>query len=64
LCYYIDIPTTIFHDENDKIVPFDLAEQALAGISNSELVIFDLGGHLFIFTDPEEFNQELLKAII
>jgi NAD(P)-dependent dehydrogenase (short-subunit alcohol dehydrogenase family)/pimeloyl-ACP methyl ester carboxylesterase len=63
LLVHIKIPTTIFHDKNDKTVPFDLAEQALSGISNAKLVLFDQGGHWFIFTEVEKFNKELLKAI-
>jgi non-heme chloroperoxidase len=59
----IIIPTTIFHDKNDKTVPYDLAEQALLGISNANLVTFNQGGHWFIFTDIEKFNTELLIAI-
>lgn len=60
----IEVPTTIFHDKNDKTVPFDLAEQTLLGIPDAKLVIFDQGGHWFIFTEVETFNRELLKAII
>ena len=59
----IQIPTTIFHGKDDRTVPFDLAEQALLGITNAKLVIFDQGGHWFIFTEIEKFNKELLKAI-
>jgi len=59
----IEIPTTIFHDKNDRTVPFDLAEQTLVGITHAELVIFDQGGHWFIFTEIERFNKELLKTI-
>jgi len=59
----IEIPTTIFHDKNDKTVPFDLAEQALLGIKNATLVTFNQGGHWFVFTETEKFNKELLKAI-
>ena len=59
----IEIPTTIFHDKNDKTVPFELAEQTLLGIKNSKLVTFTQGGHWFIFTEIQKFNEELLKAI-
>ena len=63
LLSHIEIPTTIFHDKNDKTVPFDLAEQTLLAIRDAKLVIFDQGGHWFIFTEIERFNKELLKAI-
>jgi non-heme chloroperoxidase len=59
----IEVPTTIFHNKNDKTVPFDLAEQTHLGIKDAKLVIFDQGGHWFIFTEVETFNRELLKAI-
>lgn len=55
----IGIPTGIFHGLNDDIVPFDIAQQAHAGIKNSELVIFQEGGHWFIFTEHEKFHAEL-----
>jgi len=63
LLSHIEIPTTIFHDKNDRTVPFDLAQQTLLGVTNSKLVVFDQGGHWFIFTETERFNKELLKAI-
>jgi len=64
LLSHIEIPTTIFHDKDDQTVPFDLAEQTLAGITHAKLVIFDQGGHWFIFTEIAKFNKELLQAII
>jgi len=59
----IEISTTIFHDKNDNTVPFELAEQTLLGLPNAKLVVFDQGGHWFIFTETERFNKELLLAI-
>jgi pimeloyl-ACP methyl ester carboxylesterase len=59
----IEIPTAIFHDRADNIVPFEIAEQAQAHIKNSHIVIFENGGHWYIFTEQDKFHEELLKFI-
>jgi pimeloyl-ACP methyl ester carboxylesterase len=59
----IEIPTVIFHSKNDATVPFAIAEQALAGIKNAQIVVFDKGGHWYIFVEQEKFYHELLKSI-
>jgi pimeloyl-ACP methyl ester carboxylesterase len=60
---YIEIPTIIFHSTDDATVPFVIAEQALADIKNAQMVVFDKGGHWYIFVEQEKFYYELLKAI-
>ena len=57
----IKIPTLILHGRKDKICSFDLAEQMLAGIENSQLVAFENSGHSLFLEETKKFNFELIK---
>ena len=57
----ITIPTAIFHGTQDKLCPFELAEQLCKGIPNSKLVPFENSGHALFLEERVKFNDELLK---
>jgi len=57
----IKIPTLILHGKKDKICSFDLAEQMLAGISNSQLIAFEKSGHSLFLEETEKFNAAIIK---
>ena len=59
----ITIPTTIFHGKQDKLCPFELAEQLHKGIANSKLVVFENSGHALFLEERQKFNDELIKFI-
>ncbi|RFZ90263.1 alpha/beta hydrolase [Mucilaginibacter conchicola] len=60
----IRVPVTIMHGRTDTMVPFEIAEQAFALLSNAEMITFEEGGHWFIFTGQEVFHQALLKTLL
>jgi pimeloyl-ACP methyl ester carboxylesterase len=47
-------PTLILHGKQDRIVPFELAEETHRGIRGSSVAVFE-GGHLFSFSKQKEF---------
>jgi non-heme chloroperoxidase len=57
----IKIPTLIMHGKKDKICSFDLAEQMKAGISKSQLIVFEKSGHSLFLEETRKFNSELIK---
>jgi non-heme chloroperoxidase len=57
----IKIPTLILHGKKDKICSFDLAEQMLAGISNSQLIAFEKSGHSLFLEETDKFNAAIVK---
>ncbi|MFO7673455.1 MAG: alpha/beta hydrolase [Lutibacter sp.] len=57
----IAIPTLILHGKKDKICSFDLAEQMLAGISNSQLIPFEKSGHSLFLEETDKFNAAIIK---
>jgi non-heme chloroperoxidase len=59
----ITIPTAIFHGKQDKLCPFELAEQLHKGITNSKLVAFENSGHALFLEERLKFNDELIKFI-
>ncbi|WP_151735849.1 alpha/beta fold hydrolase ['Paenibacillus yunnanensis' Narsing Rao et al. 2020] len=59
----IHVPTAIFHGTQDKIVPFELAEQTQLLIPGSLLVPFDESGHGLLFDEPRKFNDSLYQFI-
>ena len=59
----IKIPTAIFHGKQDKLCPFELAEQLHKGIRNSKLVPFENSGHALFLEERVKFNDELIKFV-
>lgn len=59
----IEVPTAIIHGKNDKVCPFDLAEQMHKGIKDSELIPCEKSGHALFYEQREDFNEELIKFI-
>ena len=59
----ITIPTAIFHGKQDKLCPFELAEQLHKGIVNSKLIVFENSGHALFLEERTKFNEELIKFI-
>ena len=59
----VTIPTAIFHGKQDKLCPFELAEQLHKGIVNSKLVVFENSGHALFLEERSKFNDELIKFI-
>ncbi|SKC85066.1 alpha/beta fold hydrolase [Ohtaekwangia koreensis] len=57
----IKIPTAIFHGTQDKLCPFDFAEQLQKGISNSYIVKFENSGHALFVEEADKFNAEMEK---
>ena len=57
----IKIPTAIFHGTQDKLCPFDFAEQLKKGINNSYIIKFENSGHALFIEEADKFNAELEK---
>lgn len=57
----VDVPTVIFHGEQDKICPIELAEALTAGIKNSKLIRFQNSGHGLFYEEKNKFNTELMN---
>lgn len=59
----INVPTAIFHGEQDKVCPFAFAGEQQAGIRGSVLVPFPLSGHGLFYCEKDKFNRELIHFI-
>lgn len=57
----IKIPTAIFHGTQDKLCPFEFAEELNKGIKNSHIIRFENSGHALFVEEMEKFNTELEK---
>ncbi len=55
----IGVPTLILHGRNDRIAPYQLAEEMHNGIRSSKMITFD-GGHIFLFLRQKQF----LNAVV
>lgn len=53
--------TLILHATHDRVCPFDLAQALQNGISGSQLISFDQGGHGFFYEERDRVNVELVK---
>ena len=60
----IDVPTVIFHGEQDKTAPIEItAEVNHRGIKNSKLIKFKDSGHNLFYDEKDKANRELMKFI-
>ncbi|MBO9672101.1 MAG: alpha/beta hydrolase [Sphingobacteriaceae bacterium] len=57
----ISIPVAIFHGAQDKLCPFEFAEELKKGIKNSYIVRFENSGHALFVEEAEKFNTALEK---
>ncbi|WP_150266288.1 alpha/beta fold hydrolase [Paenibacillus tepidiphilus] len=60
----IKVPTAIFHGRQDKIAPYELAEQTQLLIPGSVLIPFEESGHGLMFDEPQKFAENLHRFII
>jgi pimeloyl-ACP methyl ester carboxylesterase len=58
----IRVPTLILHGRRDRIAPYELAEETHAGMEGSKMIAFG-GGHLFLFFQPEQCTEAILKFL-
>lgn len=59
----VKCPTLVLHGANDRVCPFELAEQTHASIAGSTLVQVDAAGHGFFYEQRNRVNEELLKFV-
>ena len=59
----IKLPTLILVGKNDELTPPNMAVELNSEIPNSELLIFDQGGHGLYWEVPELFNKTVLDFI-
>ena len=59
----IQVPTTIMHGRNDRIVPLHRAEEIRHGIAHSQLVTFR-GGHLFFMRKERKWFLDSLETAL
>ncbi|HKO81911.1 MAG TPA: alpha/beta hydrolase, partial [Chitinophagaceae bacterium] len=57
----IKIPVAIFHGTQDKLCPFEFAEELNKGIKNASIIRFEKSGHALFVEEMEKFNTELEK---
>ena len=57
----IKIPVAIFHGTQDKLCPFEFAEELNKGIKNSSIIRFENSGHALFVEEMDKFNTELEK---
>lgn len=57
----IKIPTAIFQGTQDKLCPFEFANELNKGIENSYIIPFENSGHALFVEEMEKFNKELEK---
>ena len=55
----ISCPTLVLGARDDLVMPYWFAQDAAAAISNSRLVIYEHGGHMFPETRTSAFLQEV-----
>jgi 3-oxoadipate enol-lactonase len=58
----IGVPTLILHGKDDRVVPFELAEEIHAGIKGSKVITFK-GGHRFCYWQCNLFSDEIEKFL-
>lgn len=61
--YQIQVPTLITVGSFDLAIPPMYGREVASAIPNSELVVFQDGGHLHNFEQPEEFNRVTLDFL-
>lgn len=59
----VNVPTTIFHGVQDKVVPFSVAKLMHSAISRSELIPYKYSGHGLLYCQLEKFNRDLTRFI-
>ena len=59
----IKMPTLILVGKNDELTPTNMAEELSTELPNSELLIFDRGGHGLYWEVPELFNESVIDFI-
>ena len=59
----IKVPTLILVGKNDELTPPKMAEEMSSEIPNSELLIFEQGGHGLYWEVPDLFNASVLDFI-
>ena len=59
----IQVPTTIMHGRNDRIVPLRRAEQLRHGVAHSQLVTFR-GGHLFFVRKERKWFLDSVETAL
>ena len=57
------VPTVIFHSEQDKICPIELAEAMKEGIKGSKLIRFKNSGHGLFYEEKDKFNTEIMNFV-
>ncbi|HLI51131.1 MAG TPA: alpha/beta hydrolase [Thermomicrobiaceae bacterium] len=59
----IHCPVVIMHGRQDRVIPFQLAQELHAGIAGSTMIPFD-GGHMFMFMgERQRFVETALAAL-
>jgi pimeloyl-ACP methyl ester carboxylesterase len=59
----IRVPTLILTGKDDELTTPTMAQELNSAIPNSELLIFEQGGHGLYWETPERFNQAVLDFI-
>ncbi|HCM41899.1 MAG TPA: alpha/beta hydrolase [Candidatus Omnitrophica bacterium] len=59
----ICVPVLILAGKEDKVIPVSEAEMMQKGILNSELHVFEQGGHLLNLEQPQQFNAALERFL-
>jgi len=59
----IQTPTLILAGKNDELTPPKMAEELNSDIPNSNLLIFEQGGHGLYWEVPDQFNQAVLAFV-
>ena len=59
----IEIPTLILVGKDDELTPPKMAEELYSEISDSELMVFENGGHGLYWEIPDLFNKAVLGFV-
>ncbi len=59
----IEIPTLILVGRDDELTPPKMAEELNSEISDSELMVFENGGHGLYWEIPDLFNKAVLGFV-
>lgn len=63
LLHKIEVETLLVANRDDLLVPWQRSNILLDGLPNAELHVFDYGGHACTITEPDTFNQLLIKHL-
>lgn len=55
----IDVPVLVIANRFDRVISCDMSVSLHKGIRNSRLVVFEEGGHIPFFENPNSFNTEV-----